>query len=258
MKRLYLILAIFVFFFGCKNEGKKNKPKSEPLTVFPTIVNPLNLKYESLFDEESPTWISTANYNFNYIGKLKDSISLEIESFSIAEFQENRKKCSKIEKRQLPNAEYYIEWDKKNRYSFMQEQKVEIQISSKKINNFYIALLRNRTKDTIPIGFGDRIPLILEAKNRLGKWEPIQERFVYMCGNGVGTIILPPTEIAITLVPNFKGNYKTQLRLSMGINKSNAIFGNINYRQFESKFDENGEYKEEYKNEIKTPENNQR
>ncbi|CAI2766883.1 hypothetical protein [Flavobacterium collinsii] len=258
MKRLYLILAISLFFFGCKNEDKKIKPKSEPVTVFPTIVNPLNLKYESFFDEENPTWISTANYNFNYIGKLKDSISLGVEYFSIAEFPKNRKKDSEIEKRQRRNAEYYIEWDKKNRYSFMQEQKVEIQICSKKINNFHTALLRNRTKDTIPIGFGDRIPLILEAKNKLGKWEPIQERFVYMCGNGVGTIILPPKEIAITLVPNFKGNYKTQLRLSMGSNKSNAIWGNINYRQFESKFDENGEYKEEYKNEGKTPENNDR
>lgn len=258
MKRLYLILAISLFFFGCKNEEKKIKPKSEPVTVFPTIVNPRNLKYESLFDDETPTWISTADYNFNYIGKLKDSISLGIESFSIAEFPQNRKKGSKIEKRQRPNAEYYIEWDKKNRYSFMQEQKVEIQISSKKINNFHTALLRNRTKDTIPIGFGDKIPLILEAKNKLGKWEPIQKRFVYMCGNGVGTIILPPKEIAITLVPIFKGNYKTLLRLSMGSNKSNAIWGNINYRQFESKFDVNGEYKEEYKKEMKTPENNDR
>ncbi|MEO8239406.1 MAG: hypothetical protein ABI576_14980 [Flavobacterium sp.] len=251
MKKSYLIFSVFLLFFGCKDEVKKVVPKSEPVTIFPKITNPRNIKYRSLFDEENPTWISTANYNLNYIGKLKDSISLGIESFSIAEFPENRKKGAKIEKRQRPNAEYYIEWDKKNRYTFMQEQKVEIQISSKKINNFHTALLRNRTKDTIAIGFGDIIPLILEAKNKSGKWKPIQERFVYMCGNGVGTIILPPKEIAITLVPIFKGNYKTQLRLSMGSNKSNAVWGNINYRQFESKFDENGNYREEYKNEMK-------
>lgn len=59
-------------------------------------------------------------------------------------------------------------------------------------------------------------------------------------------------------MPIFKGNYKTQLRLSMGSNKSKAVWGNINYRQFESKFDENGNYREEYKYEMKTTENNDR
>jgi 6-phosphogluconolactonase (cycloisomerase 2 family) len=256
MKNSYLIFFIFFLISGCKNEVKKVVRKIEPVTKFPIITNAKNIKYESFFDEENPTWISTANYSFNYIGKLKDTISLGIESFSIAEFPKNRMKVSKIEKLKRPNAEYYIEWDKKNRYTFMQEQKVEIQISSKQINNFHTALLRNRAKDTIPIGYGNIIPLILEAKNKLGKWKPIQERFVYMCGNGVGTIILPPKELVITLVPIFKGNYKTQLRLSMGNNKSNVILGNINYRQFENKFDENGNYKEEFKKE--NPENNDR
>ena len=256
MKRLYLILSISLFFFGCKNEVEKIIPKSEPGTVFPTISNPINLKYKSLFDEENPTWISTASYRFNYLGKLKDTISLGIESFSIAEFPNNHKKKSKIEKRERPNAKYYIEWDKESHLKYIREPKIEIQISSKRVKNFYPVLLRNRTRDTVPIGYGSIIPLILEAKDKTGKWKPIQERFSYMCGNGVGTIILPPKEIAVTLVPIFQGNYRTQLRLSMGSNKSNTFWGNINYRQFQSKYDENGEYKKEYV--MENPESNDR
>ncbi len=246
MKQLHIIFCLLLVLSGCRNEEKKIKPKIEKPTVFPVILNPINLKYESIFEEENPSWISTADYNFNYIGKLKDTISLGIESFSIVEFPGNQKKKSEIKKRERPNAEYYIEWDKESRFKFMREPKIEIQISPKRVNNFFPVLLRNRAKDTIPIGYGDIIPLILEAKDKTGKWKPIQERLTFMCGNGVGTIILPPKEIAITLVPIFKGNYRTQLRLSMGSNKSNFFWGNINYRQFQSKFDENGQYKKEY------------
>lgn len=245
MKQLHLLFYLFLILSGCRKETKTINPKIEKPTVFPVITNPMNLKYECIFDEENPSWLSTADYNFNYIGKLKDTISLGKINFETLHFI-NPKKGSKSEKLIRPNAEYYIEWDKENRYTFMKEQKIEIQISSKKMNNFYPAMLRNRTKDTIPIGYGSIIPLILEAKNKNGKWEPIQEKFVYMCGNGVGTIILPPNEIALTLVPIFKGNYKTQLRLSMGSNKSNVFWGKINYRQFESRFDENWEYKKDY------------
>lgn len=253
MKRLFLIISISQFFFGCKNKVEKIIPKGEPSTVFPTVLNPINLKYESLFDEENPTWISTANYRFNYLGKLKDTIKLGIVGFeTFVPINKN----SKTENRKRPNADYYIEWNKESRFKFMRELKIEIQISSKRINNFYPVLLRNATKDTIPIGHGSIIPLILEAKDKTGKWKPIQKRFSYMCGNGVGTVILPPSEIAVTLAPIFKGNFRTQLRVSMGSNKSNSFWGNINYRQFQSKFDENGEYKKEYL--IENPESNDR
>ncbi|GAA4776656.1 MULTISPECIES: hypothetical protein [Flavobacterium] len=225
MKQSYFIIGFFLLLIGCRNEEKKVKPKSELPTAFPTIINPINIKYESTFGEENPTWISTADYNFNYLGKLQDSISLKRISFSILETLESPPKKSKIKRKKRPYADYYIEWDKENRFSFMSEPKIEIQVSSKQINNFHPALLRNRTKDTIPIGYGDIIPLILEAKDKSGKWKPIQEKFVYMCGNGVGTIVLPPKEIAVTLVPIFNGNYKTQLRLSMGSNKSNVFWG---------------------------------
>ena len=42
-----------------------------------------------------------------------------------------------------------------------------------------------------------------------------------------------PNHIAITLVPIFTGDYKTQLRLKCGNNYSNAFVGAIKHSQFE-------------------------
>lgn len=72
-----------------------------------------------------------------------------------------------------------------------------------------------------------------------------------MCGNGVGTIILPPNEIGLSATMIYNGNYSTTLRLKIDSTFSNEFKGNINYRQFESMFNDQGDYKEEYKKEMK-------
>jgi hypothetical protein len=90
----------------------------------------------------------------------------------------------------------------------------------------------------------------LEAKDSTGNWRPIEEPYVYMCGNGVGTIILPPTEVVLSFVPITNGNYLTQLRLVFGNNHSAPYVGYINYRQFERPFDQRGNFKEEFLREM--------
>lgn len=69
-------------------------------------------------------------------------------------------------------------------------------------------------------------------------------------GNGIGTIILPPKEIGHTATMIYHGNYSTTLRLRIGNTFSIEFIGNINYRQFESMFNKQGEYKEAYKKET--------
>ena len=44
----------------------------------------------------------------------------------------------------------------------------------------------------------------------------------------------------------YHGNYSTTLRLRIDSTFSNEFKGNINYRQFESMFNDQGDYKEEY------------
>lgn len=252
MKQNILTFSLItLLFLSCEKE--KKIIKVDKLSIFPTVVDTVGVDNKSIFDEENPTWLSTAFYQLYFIGELKDSIYLK-PSLSLVEFPPPITKEAKevvISKTKDPLEKYFIDLTKENKHKYWSQAKVEIQLkTSVKIDNSYPVLIRNINKDTITIAYGSQIALIMEAKDSLGKWKPIQEKFTYMCGNGVGTIILPPNEIIITLAPIFKGDFKTQLRLSLGENKSNAFWGSINYRQFKSKFDENGNYDLEYENEM--------
>lgn len=97
--------------------------------------------------------------------------------------------------------------------------------------------IENLSTDTLNIGFGDILPIFIEAKDIEGNWRPIQRQFIYDCGTGLTEFILNPGQIAITTMKKFAGDFKTKLRLVFGYsdNKihSNEIDGQINLTQFE-------------------------
>ena len=97
----------------------------------------------------------------------------------------------------------------------------------------YPVFIKNYSQDTVTIGFGNLVSLIIEAKDKNGAWKPIQKDFMYDCGTGLSDICLKPNEIAITSMNIFEGKYKTKLRLVLGSKcYSNEITGSINYSQF--------------------------
>ena len=106
-------------------------------------------------------------------------------------------------------------------------------MSPSKINYGYPVLLTNNHTDTVTVGYGVILPLEMEAKDSTGLWKPIEKRFIYACGMGLNSIILPPNEIILTSAPIYKGDFKTDLRLVLGDNFSPVFQGNINYSQFE-------------------------
>lgn len=249
MKRTHLIIFLLFGFLSCQSNNKKETIKEKEIkSKFPTLLN-INKNDFHTFSSENETWLSTAYYNFFYIGKLMDTISLEKSIyFNIPPPSKNRK--DKFKEFKNPYQKYYIEWDKNNHHAYCLDTLIEVQPKISAIaKKSFAVLLRNINRDTVTIGYGSNIPLIMETKDSLGVWKPIQEKFTYMCGNGVGSIILPPNEIVITFAPIFEGNYKTLLRLTLGKNKSKPYWGFINYRQFKSKFTEYGDYQEEYKKE---------
>lgn len=237
------LLLIFIFgaIVSCRDNHEVNKKVQEVYTPFPYLLNAQKVKRYTL-EENEPTWLSTAFYEFNYLGKLSDTVSLE-NGIKFPTYDPDGN--SKLKDNHL---KYYIDWGRRVQLKNWMNSIVEIQIGSALISNSLPVLLRNSNKDTIAIGYGTQIPIVMEALNEKKEWKPIQEKFMYMCGNGIGTIILPPGEIAITLAPVFKGKQKTKLRLVLGNNKSKPFLGYINKRQFESRF-EGGDYKEEYKKE---------
>ncbi|WP_461640205.1 hypothetical protein [Labilibaculum euxinus] len=112
----------------------------------------------------------------------------------------------------------------------------------------YPIIIKNSYCDTIRVGYSyqRRIRGMLEAIDSTGNWRPIiEDREIH--GLPVNQeIVLPKDGIIISSVYVYSGDYKTQLRFRVGKSYSNSFYSTINYNQFESIFDENGEYKEKY------------
>jgi hypothetical protein len=253
----FIFLLILLFQNGCHTGRKQTVKEIDDLKPFPVVLEEFSIdKYIRSFDEENPTWLTSSNYRFYYIGEVKDTVYLTpfIYFPSIYPPLPSTIKTTKqetIPKRVNPYNKYYIEWDKESNLKNWTQVKIDIQIDTvTKISSLFPVMLTNRDTDTIIIGYGSQIPLIMEATDTLGNWKPIQERYIYLCGNDVGSIMLPPNESVLTLAPIFKGNYKTKLRFTLGDNHSKPFNGFINIRQFQSKFDKQGNYIEAYKSEI--------
>ncbi|MFD1553885.1 hypothetical protein DNU06_17015 [Putridiphycobacter roseus] len=260
MKNLLYIIS-FIGLISCGTEEIEAKLQMENVyhQSFPVILDTVQFgKYDFLKENRETIWLSTANYKFLYIGKQKDTIIVDHwPSFAPPpppplpqEYQD--KSDLKLPKYVNPLAGYYIGWLEHRNFKPCTYSKIEIKLDTTIIiNNAYAVLLTNNESDTISIGYGRYIPLIMEAQDSAGDWKPIEEQYNYMCGNGVGTVILPPNELVLTNAPIFRGAYKTMLRLTIGESHSREFKGSINYRQFTSMFTIDGDYNEEYKREMR-------
>lgn len=92
-------------------------------------------------------------------------------------------------------------------------------------------ILQNNSDSTAIVGFGRRIPIVLEALDEDNLWKPLEKPYIYKCGTGLSNILLKPQDIICVLVPKYKGTFKTQLRLKLGNNISKTFLGEINKSQ---------------------------
>lgn len=267
------IFGLFAILISCQTKtAEQSVSNNKEEFKFPVIVDTSDFKTSKL----EATWLSTANYELLYIGKWKDTLypDYRLKYYPIVpppppppgtEFDPTdtigyHKRLT--EHKMYP---YYIDWMAPNNYKSWNQANISIIVdTTQRVKNddilvksespffeAYPILIKSIDKDTITIGYGHFLPLITEAKDSAGNWKPIEERWTYMCGMGVGTIILPPNEIGLSATMIYSGNYLTTLRLRIDSTFSNEFKGNINYRQFESMFNDQGDYKEEYKQEMK-------
>ena len=267
------IFGLFVTLVSCQtktDEQSVSNYKEE--FKFPVIIDTSDFKTS----KREATWLSTANYELLYIGEWKDTIYPDYRlkyypivpppppppgtDFDPTDTIGYHKRLT--EHKMNP---YYIDWMAPNNHKSWHKAELSIKVdTTQRVKNddihvksespffeAYPVLIENIDKDTITIGYGHFLPLITEAEDSTGNWKPIEKRWIYMCGNGVGTIILPPNEIGLSATMIYNGNYSTTLRLRIDSTFSNEFKGNINYRQFESMFNDRGDYKEEYKKEMK-------
>jgi|GEM_PF-4637254 len=101
----------------------------------------------------------------------------------------------------------------------------------------YPVYLFNPHADSIMFTTQDnQVRMIQEAKDRRGRWKPIEYWEFSTCGNSYFPAILPPLDFALIKMPVYHGDFETEIRLKMEFKKqviySAPFKGSINESQF--------------------------
>ena len=196
---------------------------------FPKITSLIQPKHISKTSKQ----ITSEERQVQYIGNYRDTIYLLGNGFDIVD----KYKISAKEGRYLYSHPFYADSGIKILIDTAQILGVKETMWKGKnlldiVYDAYPVTLQNNTDTTAIVGFGRRIPVVLEALDIDNKWKPIEKPYIYKCGTGLRNILLKPHDIICVLVPKYKGVFKTQLRLRLRNNISMPFYGEINRSQF--------------------------
>jgi len=234
------LFTVVIFLWSCQNTPKENtailqKVDLESITCIDTFNNTLKLDIAHS--------ISEADFKPLYIGPLKNSINLDYRPGHIgSRFSYNKG----YENPNTHDLKLHVDTTQYvgsvNRLIVPVPKKNHEYKSANWRENFsrgdtksYPIFIQNQSKDTLMIGSGEYLPLIIEAQDSLGNWKPVQSPFMYFCGTGLSNFYLPPNHLAVSSCKLFEGEYETQMRLVFGYYKtavSNEFKGRMNYQQF--------------------------
>ncbi len=235
---IYLGLLLI---WSCGSQASKTMEPNRFYSQFEKVV--LVDTFHNELQLDTASFITEAEFHPMYIGKIRDSIALKYRSRAIKNrtlhWKENRRPNS-------ADLEIFVDTTRKIGSAtniFIppppgpQASKVDWNLLDHrgKISS-YPVMLANHSGETLNIGFGEYLPLLIEARDSLGNWRPIQEAYRYHCGTGLTSFYLPPEEILITSCKQYSGDYRTTMRLVLESENpaySNEFYGAINYQQFD-------------------------
>ncbi len=196
-------------------------------------------------------WLSTAMYPPLYLGPFQDTVFLD----------HSLRYRHSGSTPPLPADGCFIDWLDKREFRSPETSDIKVIVDTTQLvahSGEYIryddqkppyrahpVMLVNQVNDTLYVGYGGDIGFILEARTETGQWKAIQEPFMHMCGVGVGSIVLLPGYIAITSAMIYEGDLPTECRLKFDETYSNTFYASIDRQQFENRYDEQGNEKEE-------------
>ncbi|WP_367392355.1 hypothetical protein [Lewinella sp. LCG006] len=237
MKRVFYILLIITC--SCAEQSKFDNEQEDTPNIYSQII--LVDTFQSPLTLDTASTISESSFHPLFIGHLSDSIPLNYstwkvvhqttewdtypmpDSLGLALFVDT----SKI----VGSGIRYLPPLQLDREGILEWELIDVRGGIKS----YPVFVTNLTSDTLNIGYGAFLPIIIQAVDSAGNWKPIQNHYRYFCGTGLTHFYLPVGEILITSCPLYEGAYRTRLRLAFGwdrINYSNEFFGTIDYRQF--------------------------
>lgn len=243
LKNILSYLLTASVLFACKTQ---DEPEQQ-LNIVEEYSFPKFVEIEKFIEDTVKiTWMYDGNHNPLYFGFLQDTIEVKRVYGKLIPpplAPGSTESIPEIKKGKYDD--YFLDWMDIRDYVNYDSIELNIMVdTSQFISNrgrkAYPVLIKNLHTDTIYIGYGSYIPIITQALNKKGEWKPIEERFIYMCGNGVKSIIQPPKQIVVTSEIVYAGDFKTKLRIKLGMNYSREFIGSINLTQFESEWNSIG------------------
>ncbi len=235
---LYLLTNFSLINFGqininpvIENSASKNDSTSNPMSYYSKLK--LIDRFDNALQKDTATRIVKAQFSPIFIGDKKTEITITYNASKVG----NR--TGKWVNYKIPDSNSMIIFidTTKSVGSPMGVWEYLNKADYRKDKIAYPVFIENISIDTLEIGFGDILPIIMEAKDENGIWKPIQKKFIYGCGKGLTEFFLAPKQIAITTMKQFEGTFKTKLRLVYSYTTlkiySNEINGYINKGQFE-------------------------
>lgn len=249
MKNKIILLIFISSLFGCRNYNSESYINEENKAIKDISLHNcdnesekynfsqinINDKFTNILEKDTSFEISEAQFSPLYIGDFKKDIILIY-------------KTEKIGNRTYDLLDYdlYKRPDTSSIRIFIDTNRIigspmsvweyydKPEYRNSKIA--YPVFISNISVDTLNIGLGNILPMVIEAKDENGNWKPIQNEFIYDCGTGLTIIYIAPNQITITSMKLFHGDFKTKLRLVFGYFNdkvySNEIDGYINIEQF--------------------------
>jgi hypothetical protein len=219
----YLLIISFLTIGIISNGQSQN---------FPTVLSIKKNKTVEREFNESKQWFREVKY----IGLRKDTLFLSEDNYSVIENNEIPAETA----RRL----YYYNFDCDNCINIEVDTNQILPLSTvewKRNNLFeefyksYPVIIENKSDSLYKIGFGLNVRVIVEALDIDNLWKAIEIPYMYKCGTGLEDLYLQSHQIACILIPKYKGEFRTQLRLRLNENLSKPFWGSINRKQFKKR-----------------------
>jgi hypothetical protein len=245
MKKITLILHILslIIVVACNSINKKSViDKSSNLSTIIDTFHFENIEYLTEVRKE-------ASYKPLYFGKEQDSIYIDYfivpplvlppppndttDYIRIFNLQKNQKYVSYYT---LAHNNRINSWDDSTSlFNISVDTSTSILSQSyiRSDNTFvgrkaYPVIIKNLSSDTVKVGLENYIYLKLSYKKAENQWVFLEKDYIFGCGTGLRSILLPKNEIIITSVPVYEGDTKVLFRISLGNNYSEPFYGFIN------------------------------
>ena len=167
----------------CSPLSDKEKDETDVEFDFPVFID----KEELAEDKVNMIWMNDGNHNPLYFSEIIDTIRVERTFGRLYPPPPGSTDTMRIIEGKY--SDYFLDW--MNFRDYISYDSVELnilvdttQFITNEMRKAYPVIIENLHSDAIYIGYGSYIPLITEALNKKGEWKPIEDRFIYMCGNG--------------------------------------------------------------------------